>query len=197
MEGMLNFLADHYIWFAGVSIFFAFALIGLIYETKKKKKAENKTADAVAQPAQTAPQPTAEANPGVVVANQTDATLATGEPSLQGLEADTSSFNNLDDPTTAANAAPALVIDDPNAATPSADPSLNTEGTPAPSAEPSLVIDDPNAEPAPSAEPTLVIEDPSATPAPEVPAETPAAPEAAAPTEGETQTLGNPGQPPM
>ena len=30
MEGLLNFLADNYIWFAGISVFFAFALIGLL-----------------------------------------------------------------------------------------------------------------------------------------------------------------------
>ena len=50
MEGFLNFLADHYIWFAGISVFFLLALIGLVYETKKKKKDEANTADAVAQP---------------------------------------------------------------------------------------------------------------------------------------------------
>ena len=174
MEGLFDFLANYYIWFAGASVFFAFALIGLVYESKKKKKEEKKTADAVAQPivANEADQPKGE----VVVASAqpaVDPNAAAPAPSLEGLEGNTNNFQNLNEtmqPQT-------LVIDD-NGAAPAGD-------TPAPSAEPTLVIED---TPAPSAEPTLVIEDPSATPAPEVPAAE------AAPT---NQTLGNPGQPPV
>ena len=173
MEGLLNFLADNYIWFAGVSVFFAFALIGLVYESKKKKKAESKTADAVAQPVTAEATQMAPAQPqNVVVDTPAPSEVVTsGAPSLEGLEANTDNFNQvkLED----ASAPQTLVIDD--------------AGTPAPAAEPTLVIDDPAA--APSAEPTLVIDDTPA--APEAPAEV--VPEAPA----EPQTLGNPGQPPM
>lgn len=197
MEGLLNFLADYYIWFAGVSVFFAFALIGLVYESKKKKKAENKTADAVTQPVQAAPAPQT-ANPGVIVADNTQGEVVAGQPTLSGLEANTDNFNNLNE-----TAQPQTLVIDDNGQTPApaAGPSVNIDGTgqatgdtPAPSAEPTLVIDDPNA--APSAEPTLVIEDPNAAPAAETVQPVGAAP-AATPVAPETQTLGNPGQPPV
>ena len=168
MEGLFDFLANYYIWFAGASIFFAFALIGLVYESKKKKKEEKKTADAVAQPiaANEADQPKGE----VVVASAqpaVDPNAAAPAPSLEGLEGNTNNFQNLNEtmqPQT-------LVIDDNGAA---------------PSAEPTLVIED---TPAPSAEPTLVIEDTSAAPAQAAPAQPAGAPA--------NQTLGNPGQPPV
>jgi hypothetical protein len=174
MEGLFDFLANYYIWFAGASIFFAFALIGLVYESKKKKKEESKVADAVAQPL------TAEATnitpdtptEGVVVDTpQPTEMVQEGAPSLEGLEAQTDNFtekdiNNVGESDT-------LVIDD----------------TQMPSAEPSLVIEDPDA--TPSAEPSLVIEDPAANAAPVE--DIPAAPEAPV----ENPTLGNPGEPPM
>ena len=167
MEGLLDFLADHYIWFAGISVFFAFALIGLVYESKKKKKEENKTADAVAQPVQAAAPVQQQPNPGVVVAaNPTENQVVAGAPSLEGLEANTNNFNNINEATQQQT----LVID---------------ENAPAPTAEPTLVIEE---TPAPSAEPTLVIED--------KPAEA-AAPVQETPAEAPVQTLGNPGQPPM
>ena len=91
MEGLLNFLADNYIWFAGVSVFFAFALIGLVYESKKKKKAESKTADAVAQPVTAEATQMAPAQPqNVVVDTPAPSEVVTsGAPSLEGLEANT------------------------------------------------------------------------------------------------------------
>ena len=199
MEGLLNFLADYYIWFAGVSVFFAFALIGLVYESKKKKKAENKTADAVTQPVQAAPAAPTD-NQGVIVANNTqDEVVATGQPTLTGLEANTDNFNNLNEVSQ-----PQTVVIDDNGQTPAptAEPSVVIDGNgqatgdaPAPAAEPTLVIEDPNA--APSAEPTLVIEDPNAAPAAEEVQPVGAAPAEAAPAQPETQTLGNPGQPPV
>ena len=168
MEGLLDFLADHYIWFAGISVFFAFALIGLVYESKKKKKEENKTADAVAQPVQTAAPAQQQPNPGVVVAaNPTENQVVAGTPSLEGLEANTNNFNNINE----AAQQQTLVIDENAPAQPAA-------------AEPTLVIEE---TPAQSAEPTLVIEDkPAETAAPAAPAEP-----------APVQTLGNPGQPPM
>ena len=175
MEGLFDFLANYYIWFAGASIFFAFALIGLVYESKKKKKEENKTADAVAQPivANEADQPKGEV---VVASNQPAQPVAEAPaPSLEGLEGNTNSFENLNE-----SMQPQTLVIDDNGAAPAAGAPADT---PAPSAEPTLVIEDPSAAPAEApanAEPTLVIEDPSATPA---------APE--------TQTLGNPGQPPV
>jgi hypothetical protein len=177
MEGLFDFLANYYIWFAGASIFFAFALIGLVYESKKKKKEENKTADAVAQPitAQDADQPKGE----VVVASAQpeQQNVAAPAPSLEGLEGNTNNFENLNE-----SMQPQTLVIDDKGATPA-------DGQ-APSAEPTLVIED---TPAPSAEPTLVIEDPSAQPAPEAAAATPA-PEA---TPAAPATLGNPGQPPV
>jgi len=179
MEGFLNFLADHYIWFAGVSVFFAFALIGLVYESKKKKKEESKTADAVAQPltadaTSIAPEQT---TPGVVVDTpQQTEIVQPGTPSLEGLEAQTDSFVQND--IQKVGESETLVLEDTT--TPSAEPSLVIEDTQAPAAEPTLVIED-TAAPA-SEEPSLVIED-KAAPAAEAPAENP--------------TLGNPGQPPM
>ncbi len=182
MEGLLNFLADHYIWFAGISVFFAFALIGLVYETKKKKKAENKTADAVAQPNQqtpVAPVAAAAQNQGVVVANATEQQIVDGAPTLAGLESNTDNFSGS-------------VVENAPTQTLVIDGSVAPTEAPAPSAEPTLVIEDPSAAPtetpATETQPTLVIEDNSAAPAT---AEAPAAqPE-------QTQTLGAPGQPPL
>ena len=172
MEGLFDFLADNYIWFAGVSVFFAFALIGLVYETKKKKKAEKNTADAVAQPVQTAA-PVQNAEPtGVVVAdNSAEQPAAANAPSLEGLESNTNNFNSE---INAATQEQTLVIDENNA------------NAPAQSAEPTLVIEE---APAQSEEPTLIIEDKPAEAA--QPAE-PVQQEPAQP-----QTLGSPGQPPM
>ena len=177
MEGFLNFLADHYIWFACISGFFAFALIGLVYESKKKKKEENKTADAVAQPL-TAESTKIEADQpasGVIVEAPAASTevVQEGTPSLEGLESNSDNFTANDINQVGENGT--LVIED----------------SATPSAEPTLVIDDPAA--APSAEPSLVIEDPAAQPAPEAPV----APEAPAAPEAQPQTIGQPGQPPM
>ncbi len=151
MEGFLNFLADNYIWFASASVFFALALVGIIYESKKKKGQESTTASATVQPisVQPADQPKGEVfihqqqTPPPAEDPLSNITVA---PTLEGLDSHNDNFDTKMNELTSQPEQTLVIEDKPLTAAPAAmptpDPIPGVDAVAPASDEPTLVISD-------------------------------------------------------
>ncbi len=150
MDSVLNFLADYYLVFIGISVVLLFALIGFIVMSKK-------------QPGDVAQMPSAE---GETPSNTEDTSVIPQPESAQApvemqMQTETQAQPTVQQP-----------ISQTDQSMPS-EPTLVIEN-PVPEQDMSML---PPEEPMPSNEPTLIINDPSATQTPDVnnqPATTPA-----------------------